>query len=493
MRPLGKYKLDHQRHIREVLNDITENNFRITQIIGDNPIRSRFKGCKNHSAWFPCEYCFSKGIKIEISDNSKARKKLLEQKNLLEEKIIQCQTETPTPERARRISNLESLREEILKSMNSLKRKSNILWPYSTIGAQHRSRNSVLEILEKIENNGQLSIDEAKGIVFRSPLLDLPNFNYIYDVPAEYLHSGCLGVIKRLVELTFQVGEKRTRITKRKLSSPKSFNILMLMTLVPQEFPRRARNLDTSVFKGQEYRNLCIFFFPLVLDCIENSAKERHLWLYLAYIIRSATIPTEEFSQINVDQVCEFSERFYKLFEQLFGKLNCPYNLHVFCGHVMEIRTHGPLTETSAFKFESFYGEMRRSFVPGTPSPLKQIMKNVLLARTIRKHKCVNNMFISNYDTSLECNKLIYTFEKNEYQFYQVSDIEGDIVTCNKIGKYPAIFPETPDINWSTVGVFKKGGVSDTQTNLNSSKICGKLLHVGKYLLTCPKNVLNEK
>lgn len=260
VRPLGKYKVEHKKHICEVLNDITQNGFRITQIINDNLKRAIFKDCKNHSAWYPCEYCYAKGVKIEISDNSKARNKLIEQKNLLDEKIIECQTETPTPERTRRINSLMSLREEIQKSINSLKRKSNILWPSSTMGAMHRSRSSVLEIVEKIERNGPLSIDEAKGIVGRSCLLDLPDFNYVYDTPAEYLHSGCLGVIKRLVELTFQVGENRKRITKRKLSSPKAFNVLMLLILVPFEFSRRARNLDFAVFKGQEYRNLCIFF-----------------------------------------------------------------------------------------------------------------------------------------------------------------------------------------------------------------------------------------
>lgn len=77
--------------------------------------------------------------------------------------------------------------------------------------SQHRSRNSILEIVEKIENNERLSIDESKGIVGRSLLLDIPDFNFTYDVPAEYLHSGCLGVIKKLVELTFNVVSKKKK------------------------------------------------------------------------------------------------------------------------------------------------------------------------------------------------------------------------------------------------------------------------------------------
>ena len=387
-----------------------------------------------------------------------------------------------------------SLRDELQKSLTSLKRKSHILWPSSTKGATNRSRNSILAILEKIENNEELSIDERKGIVRRSLLFDVPEFNFVYDSPAEYLHSGCLGVIKRLVELTFQAGEKRPRITKRKLSSCKLFNDLMLLTKVPQEFSRRARCLDFAVFKGQEFRNICIFYFPLVLYCIENSAKERHLWLYLAYMFRSCLIPSKEFSALDVNDINNYSTQFYKLYEMLFGQINCTYNLHLNCCHLLEIRTHGPLTETSAFKFESFYGELRRSFVPGTQSTAKQIMKNILLSRTIRKkHLCINNMFISNYDTALECNKLIYTYEKKQYKIFEVTDIDENLVTCQKIGQYPAIFNETPNIDWSSVGVFRKGGVCEEPTILNSSKISGKVLNVGKYLITCPKNILNEK
>lgn len=71
--------------------------------------------------------------------------------------------------------------------------------------ALNRTRASILTIVEKIENEERLSLDESMGIIGRSVLLDVPQFNFVYDVPAEYMHCGCLGVIKRLVELCFAV------------------------------------------------------------------------------------------------------------------------------------------------------------------------------------------------------------------------------------------------------------------------------------------------
>lgn len=209
--------------------------------------------------------------------------------------------------------------------------------------------------------------------------------------------------------------------------------------------------------------------------------------------MRACTIPSEEFSELDLQTINDCCSEYYQLFESLFGMQNCSYNLHVIFCHLLEIRTHGPLTETSAFKFESFYGEMRRSFVPGTVSPLKQILKNVLLKRSLSKHLCQNNIFITNYDTPLECNKLIYWYKQRKFCIYEVLDIENNNFTCNRIGLYPANFKDLPNIPWSKVGVFRKGGVSSDPVIINALDISGKVLSVDKYLITCPINVLNEK
>lgn len=493
MRPLKGQQVDNKEQLKKVLDDITANGYRINQFIGDKPKRSFAKDCKGSCSWFACEYCFSKGIKIEISKNSSAQKKIGQQIQFVQQKLNELNSMSISDEVHSQIQNMKSLKDELQKSLNSLKRKSHILWPHSTMKGQNRSRSAILDIVRRIENNEDLTIDEAKGVKGRSLLLDLPHFNYVYDAPAEYWHSGCLGLTKRLIELTFNVGVHRSRVTKRKLTPPELFDKLMSITKVVCDFSRRARNLDFAVFKAQEFRNISLFFFVLVYKCLEEDAKERHLWLYLAYMMRSAVIPSDEFSKINISDVNDCCDKFYRLFEKLFGETNCPYNLHVFCSHLMEIRTHGPLTETSAFKFESFYGEMRRSFVSGTISPMKQIMKNIFLKRYLKDHVCKKDIVITNYETSMERNNLIYTYVKNEYAIYQVSDIDDNFATCNKMGQYPVHFEETPNLDWSKVGVFKKGGINSTSTKIKTSDVCGKVLIVDNYLLTCPYNVLDEK
>lgn len=113
-----------------------------------------------------------------------------------------------------------------------------------------------------LKNEGHyVDPDDLKGFVGKSLLLDIPDFDFIHNVPTEYMHLTCLGAVKRMLVLTFQLGENRTRITTRKLTSPAVFNELMKYIKVPREFPRRIRQLDLAVIKAQELRNILIFFF----------------------------------------------------------------------------------------------------------------------------------------------------------------------------------------------------------------------------------------
>ena len=494
VRPLKKFKIDPIQQLSHVIHDLNDNNFKIKQFIGDNPKRAIAKECLCFSSWYPCEYCFAKGTKIvtNSSSNEKEKKKLNMQIQIVREKIDSLQN-FPS-QNTSEILKLKTFEKELIAAEKKIKeKKSNIVWPKTSMNAPLRTREEILKIIEKIENNIPMSIDEAKGVCGRSLLFDLPYFNFVSDNPVEYLHCVCLGVVKRCVELTFTVGENRPRVTKRKLSSPIQFNIQILHVKVVHEFSRRIRELDFAVYKGQEFRNLLLFFFPLVLNCIEPSAKERHLWLHLTFVIKACVLPKEEFSLSLLPIIEKCLKCFYSLYQQLFGVRNCTYNTHCMGSHLIDMRYHGPLTCTSAFTFESFYGEIRNSFVPGTVSTLKQIMSNVLIKRAIAEHKCKNEIYISPKETPLECNNLVYSYKHHQYNIYKVDSIEGNILSCFPLNTLTCRFNEIPSLKWEMIGVFKKGLLSDEMIQLDRKNVHGKVLLVQDYLITCPTNVLLEK
>ena len=263
---------------------------------------------------------------------------------------------------------------------------------------------------------------------------------------------------------------------------------------VPREFSRRCRKLDFSVMKAQEMRNILLFFFNTVIDCFEKEAKERQLWLLLAFSVRACIIPAIEYSETLVPIITQNMQSFYNLYETLFGVRNCTYTVHVISSHLLDMRIDGPLTETSAFDFENFYAELRRSFVPGTPNPLKQIFQNLILKRLLRGHYCNSPIHYSAKDTPLESNSFIYIYENNDHHFYKISEIRPDSqLLCLKMGKYPLSYSEYPNLPWNLVGVYKKGPITNKTRIISPSECHGKALIVGKLILSCPINILEEK
>ena len=496
-RPVDKYKLNPRPFLDNFISDISDNSsYMIKVFVGDNLKRAQVREALNHASLYACEYCFQKANSLQLSSKQTELKKkeLTVQINVIEQKISYMEELDEIDQEE--LATLRSIKDCLCSSLKDLdKTKKKVCWPSSTSGGEPRTTEKIQDIVAALEENPKLPPDEAKGIVGKSPLLNLPQFDMVRNVPAEYLHSVCIGVVKRMVELTFNVGVTRNRVTKRKLSPPHLLNEQIRNMKLPFECSRRARSLDFSVWKGQEFRNLILFFFPLVINCIERNAKERRLWLLLAFMIRACVLPSEEFHKVNLDELEYCCQEFYKLYEQLFGASNCSYNTHVVGSHLIEIRCHGPLTLTSAFGFESFYGEVRQSFCPGTVSPLKQIMEKVLLKRALGPHTCKQKMTLTTHETSLECNNLVYTFENRRYSLYKIIEIQEDeqMLKCVKISTRKKKFVDAFTLNWESVGVFELQSITDDIVEIDMSSVAGKIVKCNNILLTCPKNVLEEK
>ena len=495
IRPLTKHQIDLQGQFKLVLNSLASFNLIIQALVGDNPKRSFFRNSYQHSAKNACEYCFASGVSFKMTleiDCAQFVKNIQLQKKKICEQISALHNIDDSVQIQCLKAILKDL-DEAEKIGKKQRQSTHIVWPASTMYGEPRTKEKTIEIVEKIESGEIISASDKKGIKGRSLLLNLDYFDYINSISTEYMHLVSLGVVKRLLEVTFAIGENRSRNTKRPLSLPHLFNELIQKTKMFREFSRRARQLDLSVMKAQELRNVLLFYFPFITQCLEGHDKEIKVWEMLAFMVRACILPEEEYGQVNVNSIKYCQKHFYLLFEQLFGEKNCTYSIHVLSSHLLQVRANGPLTENSAFIFESFYGELRNAFKPGTVSVVKQMMQTVLLKRILSRHICVENIYLRVKDTALECNSLIYVYESNVHIIYQIKDIEGDNLICNQMGNHIAEFQNTNMLNWSSVGVYRKGGLSSINIIVPRINVAGKVLKVGNYLITCPNNVLREK
>lgn len=224
VKPCERFKYDEQEQIEEVLRDINANDVIIDCCVLDNPKRAVFKCMKAAAAKNACDYC--ENCAIHFVSKKNGRKQLT--------------------------------------------------WPASTRNGNLRTIQKIKDIVEEIEKNPNIiktDPDFCKGIKGKSHLLEQPYFDMLEDVHCEYMHVVCLGLIKRMVEVNFKVGENRERDTKRKLSSPQLFNEKIKFIQLTRECSRRCRNLDLGVMKASEYRNLLIFFSQLYLIALKMNLR----------------------------------------------------------------------------------------------------------------------------------------------------------------------------------------------------------------------------
>lgn len=467
---------------------------------------------KSSSAKYGCEYCENCAIHHVVRNKKASR--------LVESHFSQQETQI-SQELNELLNTQESENEEVTnlrQQLNTLSQdkenelqkagRKQLCWPSSTMDGNLRTIDNIKNITEEIERNPDIlksDPDFCKGIKGRSLFLNQPLFNMLTDMPCEYMHLLCLGVVRRMVELCFKVGENRDRITKRKLSDPNLFNELIKCIQLAREFSRRVRNLDFGTMKASEYRNILLFFFPIILDCIpEEFKQEKETWLHLVFMIRSCVIPNNEFHNVDKNDIETACKKFYSLYEQLFGTVNCTYSVHVLPSHLLKIRGNRPLTYKSAFKFESFFSEMKHLFKAGTVSPIKQILENCYVKRILEHHYCEKTMYIATekkpkigvkFNPPKENNSLIYVFNDNQkHELYKVEEIiDNNHFRCKIQGKFPFKHPLTLEYNWTNVGVFRLGPLSEETKIIKRSEICGKVIQVNNLLITCPKNVLFEQ
>ena len=90
----------------------------------------------------------------------------------------------------------------------------------------------------------------------------------------------------------------------------------------------------------------------------------------------------------------------------------------------------------------------------------------------------------------MESNSIIYIYEENQYNFYIIHTVHDNLLLCYKQGHFEHKFKETPEINWSSVGVFKEGGISDETEIVHKGRVHGKAIRICDLLITVPINVL---
>jgi len=103
-----------------------------------------------------------------------------------------------------------------------------------------------------------------------SPLEKIPGFGLVSQVPLDYQHLVCLGIVKKLLIL-WQTGALNVRLSSKKTKIISHALVNCVRPAVPGEFQRKPRSLlYFQHWKATEFRQLLLYSGPVVLKQVTS-------------------------------------------------------------------------------------------------------------------------------------------------------------------------------------------------------------------------------
>ena len=358
--------------------------------------------------------------------------------------------------------------------------KSDRAYPWESCRADKRTNAETRRAAEAGE--------DAFGVKKLSPLRSIDTLDIIKHIPAEQLHLVDLGVIRKMIQLSFKCPQFKAKQVDFVRADDTGLNKELEVAKGLPNFSRRTRPLDTANYKAEEYRNLGLCFWPLIWKYIPQRAA--NVWLMTVFAYRAMILPDVPFTKWSGKyDVTQLLTLWYREFEAVYGKQNCSYNPHTFF-HLPEVRELGQLSETSAYDFENHYNQLKRSYRPGSASTGKQALSSLLLANG-HGHRCRREKHVSGKVTSKTDDSWCFVADVGLVRVSTASEaaITGRIVNVEATNEL------LPGLDFNDVWAFR---LSDTAPPTDEEKVylledvVGKCVVVNGLASVLPWNFVHQ-
>lgn len=236
------------------------------------------------------------------------------------------------------------------------------------------------QLYKKMLENNQTSL---------SPLADVVSLSDAF--PPEYMHSVCLGVMRRLVAsyMSNAHGLLRCRLSSN-LKCQLNEKVKRFSHALPREFQRKIRPLNNfPYFKATEFRTILLYTGPLFFkDILQTEYYNNFLLLHFAiYVFVDPSCKP----LYNNAKFCV--ELFVKQLKDLFGVGSQTFNAHSMLHLFDFVSNLGPLDSFSAFPFENYLYLLKQRIKSGR-YVVEQTINSVLDIRSLY-HDCQRGFFLS--------------------------------------------------------------------------------------------------
>ena len=215
-----------------------------------------------------------------------------------------------------------------------------------------------------------------------SPLAAI-NIGLVSQVPLDYVHLVCLGVVRRLVSLWMK-GDLECRLPSHKINNISS-NLLSLRNTMPRELSRKPRTMsEFRHWKATELRQFLLYTGPVVLcDILPKQTYQNFVTLSVAI---NCLVSPDFAGKVEYQNYAEkLLINFVLNFKQIYGASQLVYNVHSLIHLAQDCRKFGVLDNVSAFPYENYLGILKK-WVRRPQNPIAQIVCRIAEKESIIKH-----------------------------------------------------------------------------------------------------------
>jgi len=361
-------------------------------------------------------------------------------------------------------------------------------YPLSGIQPVRRSNDDVRQLVANPRALASESLRE--GVVAASPLLRLPYFDIIEDIPLDPMHAFHLGITGNIYRRLFcranDVYKKRERE-----DFVQAVNKLVVNTKLPSDFKRRTEPIDPARTKASVWQVLDSFIFVEVAEHImHRPASVRKMILMYSFLIRA--FYSSDWCWHHIKEAVDLQllvSQFCSLYEKIFSKFACTYHLHIILHGITSRERHGPVWQHSAAKFEGLYSKLQRDYKKGTFNMAKQTLCGFYTGLPAG-HSCFDKRIMSRVKakaTSKSDDSLICVGDK----FYKVLSISEDDMAYScfevRVEKFQS---QVIDLPFHLVGIYKLQQYNEEVEQVQATTVDGKAVTVGSCIMQCYKDWL---
>lgn len=265
-----------------------------------------------------------------------------------------------------------------------------------------------------------------------TPLLGL-NVGMVTSFPIDYMHSVCLGVMRKLL-FEWRDGSNLFRLKKQQIESL-DIKIKAISSYWPREFNRKPRSLtELEHWKATEFRFYLLYLGPvLFIDILPKHVYCNFMLLKYGMTILLNETLNERYNEYANDLL----HLFVKYAVRIYGQQFCVYNVHVLTHLAGEAKIYGSLNGISCFPFENYLYSLKK-LLRKTNFPLQQVIH-----RIYESERYAGNNLRRNRKTTVTVSKQlnIITFDGEKelynnlnFEKFSLSTSDGDNVFFCKEG-----------------------------------------------------------